>query len=162
MTLVLRTVLSFGATAVIAVGAFAASAAVSHEHGSGAPEHAVRDFLIDAVVDHDGMEACAYGSSGSLQRLQALVPRGMTCVTAVADHAPLTLGGERITTEAEVKALRYSDRRQADGGERVTVSAHGDSRSFLLRSESQSERVEFDAPRTPWRIDKGFVELLRP
>jgi hypothetical protein len=160
MTPLRRTLLLFGVTAATAFAAFAGAAAFSHDDDSGTPEHTVRDFLVSAVVDHDGMVACAYGSSRSLQRLEAAAPRGMSCVTAVADHAQLTLGGQRITTEAAVKALTYRAERQADGGERVTVSGHGDSRSFLLRRATLSDRVEFDAPHTPWRIDAGFVELL--
>jgi hypothetical protein len=160
MTTLRRTLVLFGATAAIAVGAIVVASVVTHGDDSPSPQHTVRDFLLDAVVDHDGMDACAYASSRSLQRLQATAPRGMSCVTAVADHAELTLGGERIATEAAVKALTYRAERQADGGERVTVSVHGDSRSFLLRRATQNERVEFEAPHTPWRIDAGFVELI--
>ena len=160
MTAVRRTLIAFGATAAIAVCAVAVASVVTHDDDSPSPQNAVRDFLVDAVVDHDGMDACAYASSRSLQRLQAAVPRGMSCVTAVADDAELTLGGERIATEAAVKALTYRAERQADGGERVTVSGHGDGRSFLLRRATQNERVVFEAPHTPWRIDAGFVELI--
>ena len=160
MTALRRTLVLFGVTAAAAVTALAGAAAFTHDDDSGTPEHTVRDFLVDAVVDHDGMDACAYASSRSLRRLQAAAPRGMSCVTAVADHAELTLGGEPIATEAAMKALTYRAERHADGGERVTVSGHGDSRSFLLRRATQSERVEFEAPHTPWRIDAGFVELI--
>jgi hypothetical protein len=160
MTALRRTLVLFGVTAAFAFAAFAGAAAFTHDDGSGTPEHTVRDFLIAAVVDHDGMDACAYASSRSLQRLEAATPRGMSCVTAVADQPHLTLGSERIATEAAVKALTYRAVRRADGGEDVTVSGHGDSRSFLLRRATQSERVEFHAPPTPWRIDAGFVELL--
>jgi hypothetical protein len=119
MTTLRRTLVLFDATAAIAVGAIVVASVVTHGDDSPSPQHTVRDFLLDAVVDHDGMDACAYASSRSLQRLQATAPRGMSCVTAVADHAELTLGGERIATEAAVKALTYRAERQADGGERV-------------------------------------------
>jgi hypothetical protein len=160
MTALRRTLVLVGMTAAFAVAAFASAATFTHDDGSGTPEHTVRDFLVSAVVDHDGMDACAFASSRSLQRLEAPTPGGMSCVTAVADHAQLTLGGEPIATEAAVKALTYRAERQADGGERVTVSGHGDSRSFLLRRATRSERVEFDAPPTPWRIDAGVTGLL--
>ena len=160
MTASRRTLSAFAAMAVIAVAAFAGAAAFSHVHGSGSSEHAVRDFLTDAVVDRDGVDACAYASSRSLQRLLSVDPRGMSCVTAVAVYAHLTLGGEPVATEAAVKALSCRAERQADGAERVTVSARGDSRAFVLRRATHRELTEFDAPSTPWRIESGFVELL--
>jgi hypothetical protein len=155
------TVVGFAVTVVIAVGAFAGAAAVTHDDGSGSPEHVVRDFLVDAVVDRDGVDACAYATTRSLRRLEAADPRGATCVTDVAEFAHLTLGGEPITTEAAVKALSYSAERLPGGDERVTVSGHGDSRVFLLRPANQAERVAFRAPSTPWRIDEGLVPVLK-
>ena len=161
MTALRRTLIGFAATAVIAVGAFTGAAAFTHDDGSGTPEHTVRDFLVDAVADHDGFDACTYATGRAVQEVAAAVPRGMSCEAAVDSYARLTLGGERIDTEAAVKALTYHAERQADGSERVTVSEHGESRSFVLRRATRRELAEFSAPPTPWRIDSGLVELVR-
>jgi hypothetical protein len=156
-----RTLIAFAATAAIAVGAFAGASAFTHDDGSGTPAHTVRDFLIDAVADRDGFDACDYLTRRSVQQVLATEPRGMSCEAAVASYARLTLAGERIDTEAAVKALTYRAVRQSDGSERVTVSWHGESRSFVLQRATHRELVEFGAPPTPWRIDSGLVELVR-
>ena len=160
MTALRRTLLMFGAIVALAVCAVVVASAVTHDDDSPSPQHTVRDFLIDAVVRHDGMDACAYATQRSLDQLSAAEPRGMSCVTAIASGAQLTLGGERIDTEAAVKALRYRVENEANGRAQVTVSARGASRSFVLRRGTRRELVVFSAPPTPWRIDSGFERLV--
>jgi hypothetical protein len=161
MTPLRWTLLLFGATAAIAAGAFAVAAATTHDDRSGTPEHAVRDFLINAVAEHDGLDACRYVTARSLLELRAADPPGMSCEAAVSSNAHLTLGGERVDTEAEVKALTYGAEPEPDDRMRVTVSARGRSRTFVLQPATQRELVEYDRPPTPWRIDSGLVELTR-
>ena len=150
----------FGATAAIALGGFAVAAAMTHDDGSGSPEHTVRDFLVSAVAEHNGFQACGYLTDRSQREVQADEPRGMLCEAVLSSDARLTLGGERVDSEAAVKALNYRVAREPDGRERVTVSAHGESRTFVLRLGTRRELGEFSAPPTPWRIESGVASLL--
>lgn len=158
--MLVRTLVAFVATAAIAVCAISVASAVTHDDGSPSPQHTVRDFLVAAVARHDGLRACRYVAREALVDVHEVEPRGMSCEAAVSSYAHLELGGRRIDTEAAVKALTYRVRNEPDGRELVTVSASGDSRSFLLRRATQNERVEYLAPATPWRIEAGFVALL--
>jgi hypothetical protein len=160
MTALRRTLLVFGATAALAVCAIAVASAVTHDDDSPSPQHTVRDFLLAAVSRHDGFDACRYVSQLTLVQVHAIEPRGMSCEAAISSSAHLTLGGRRITTEAQVKSLTYRAEAEPDGRERVTVSWRGASRSFVLRRATRSELVELGAPPTPWRIDSGVPELL--
>ena len=160
MTPLRRTLLLFGVTAATAVAAFAGAAAFTHDDGSGTPEHTVRDFLVAAVAERNGSVACGYLTRRTLREVRAAEPRGMSCVTALAASPHLTLGRESVDTEAEVKALTYRAEREAGGRSRVTVSADGDSRTFVLRRATRRELVEYAAPPTPWRIDSGIRGLL--
>jgi hypothetical protein len=160
MTAMRRTLVLFGVTAAAAVTALAGAAAFSHDDDSGTPEHTVRDFLVSAVAEHDGSDACGFLTRHTLLEVQAAEPRGMSCVTALSSSARLTLGRETVDTEAEVKALSYRAEPEAGNRSRVTVSAHGDSRTFVLRRATRRELVEFAAPSTPWRIDSGIRGLL--
>ncbi len=150
----------FGTTAVIVVGAFAVAAAMTHDDGSGSPEHAVRDFLVSAVAEHNGFQACLYLTRGSQLAVEAGAPRDMSCEATLSTYARLVLGGEHVNSEAAVKALTYRVEPEPGGRERVTVSAHGVSRSFLLRQGTQAELGEFQAPSTQWRIASGVGGLL--
>lgn len=154
-----RAVLILGATAAIAVGAVALAAAVAHDTGSGTPEHTVRDFLIDAVVDSDGFGACRYVTRHALVEVHAVEPPGTSCEAALSS-ARLTLGGEIVDREAAVKRLSYHVERR-DGRAWVTVGADGAARTFVLRRGSRRELAEFEAPPTPWRIDSGVDALVR-
>jgi hypothetical protein len=160
MTVLRRTLVLFGVTAAAAVTALAGAAAFTHDDGSGSPEHTVRDFLVTAVAEHDGSDACGFLTRRTLFEVRAAEPRGMSCVTALSSSAGLTLGQETVDTEAEVKALSYRAGPEAGGRSRVTVSAHGDSRTFVLRRATRRELEQFAAPPTPWRIDSGVPGLL--
>jgi hypothetical protein len=160
MTALRKTLVLFGLTAAIAVGAFAVAAATTHDDGSGTPEHTVRDFLVSAVAKHNGFQACRFMTRRSLLELHAAEPRGMSCEAALSSYARLTLGGERVDSEAAVKALAYRVDDEAGGRVRVTVSAHGDSRTFVLRHGTRRELGEFQAPPTPWRVDGGVGALV--
>jgi hypothetical protein len=156
-----RTLILFVATAVLAVCAAAVASTVTHDDNSPTPEHTVRDFLVAAVAQRAGIDACPYLTPEALAHVEAVEPRGMSCVTAVPTSAHLDLGGKSIHTEAAVKALTYRAEPQAGGRVQVTVSAGGDSRTFVLRRATQPELVEFSAPPTPWRVDEGAVSLFR-
>lgn len=160
MTALRRTTVLFGVTAAIAVAALAGAATFTHDDGSGSPEHTVRDFLVSAVAEHDGFQACRYVTRRTLLEVHAAEPSGMSCEAALSADARLTLGRDTVDTEAAVKALSYRAEPEAGGHMRVTVSAHGDSRTFVLRRGTRRELGEFEAPHTPWRIDAGVAALL--
>lgn len=152
------TVIVFAVTAVVAVAALAAAAAVTHDDDSGSPQHTVRDFLVSAVVDQEGLVACPYLTDHALQRVRAFEPRGMSCVTAMAS-AGLTLGGERVDAESEVKALSYRTERRGQQV-RVTVSTGDAAHTFVLLPATRTEMDEFSPPPTQWRIDSGIDALM--
>jgi hypothetical protein len=160
MTALRRTLVLFGVTVAFAVAAFAVAAAMTHDDDSGTPEHAVRDFLVSAVAEHNGFQACSYLTTRSVRELQAAEPRGMSCEAVLASYARLILGGDRVDTEAAVKALTYRVADEGGGRARVTVSAHGESRTFVLRPGTRRELEEFEAPSTPWRIGTGVAGLV--
>jgi hypothetical protein len=160
MTALRRTLVLFAVTAAIAVGAIVVASMVTHADDSPSAQHTVRDFLVAAVARHDGLDACRYVTRQALVEVHAIEPRGMSCEAAVSTSAHLTLEGVRVDTEAAVKALTYRAEDEAGGRVRVTVSAHGSSRSFVLRRATRRELVEFADPPTPWRIDTGVVGLL--
>jgi hypothetical protein len=160
MTALRKTLLLFVAVAALAVCAAAVAATVTHEDDSPSPEHTVRDFLLAAVSRHDGLDACRYLTGQALAHVHAIEPRGMSCEAVVSDYAHLELGGDRVDTEAAVKALDYRTEPEPGGRERVTASAGGHSLSFVLRRATQRELVEYAKPPTPWRIDAGLDALV--
>jgi hypothetical protein len=153
---------SIAVIAVLAVGALAVSAAVTHDDDSPTPEHTVRDFLLAAVSRHDGLRACRYLAEEAVVDVHGGEPRGMSCEATISDDAHLTLGGKVVTTEAAIKGLDYSAETGSDGTVTVTVSSGGAGRSFVLRHATQRELVEYLEPPTPWRIEAGVVPLLKP
>jgi hypothetical protein len=161
MTGLRNTLLAFVATAALLVCAVTIAAEVTHNDDSPSPDHTVRDFLLAAVARHDGLRACRYVTRQALVHVHAIEPRGMSCEAAVSDYAHLNLGGDRVDAEAAVKALDYRAEAEPRGRERVTVSAHGESRSFVLRRATQRELVEYLRPPTPWRIDAGLDALVK-
>ena len=153
-----RTVLALGAAVAIAASAFALAVAGGHDIDAGSPEDTVRDFLVTAVVDGDGVDACGYLTPRAVLALRTVEPRDTTCHEALT-RARLELGGDSVDDEAAVKGLSYRVERR---GERawVTVSARGAARTFALRRASRQERLEPDPPPTPWRIDAGVDPLV--
>ena len=160
MTPLRKTVVLFGVTAAIPVVALVGAATFTHDDASGSPDHTVRDFLVSTVAERDGFDACTYVTRRALAELHAVERPGMICEAELGSYARLTLGGETIDTEAAVKALDYRDERESGGRIRVTVCAHGDGRTFVLRRATRRERDEFAAPLTPWRVDAGVNGLV--
>jgi hypothetical protein len=152
-----RTVLAFAVMVALAAGAFIAADVARHDTGAGSPAGTVRDFLITAVTDRDGTDACTYLTADAVRELAFAEP-DTECPTALAP-AHLTLGGEALADGASVKGLAYHVR-QSGGRAWVTVSAHGATHTFTLRRATAEERAEFDPPDTPWRIDTGVDALV--
>ena len=150
--------LALGAAVVFAAGAFAVSVAGGDEVENGSPQDTVRDFLVTSVVDGDGVDACGFLTPGAARSLRAVEPRDVTCHEALA-RTRLTLGGEHVDDEAEVKGLDYRVT-QHGGRARVTVSVDGAAMTFTLRRANDAEDGVAGVPPTPWRIDSRVDQLV--
>jgi hypothetical protein len=150
----------------IAAGAaaFACAAVVSaceyHQSSPGAgddPTAAVRDFITDGVVDHNGYVACSYLVPKQQRAAARRTPDG-ECRDAFV-NARLTLGGRQIQTVHEVEQLSAD---VATGGKSVSVrlSQGGRSVAFRLVKADFAEREQFEAPDTEWRIAGGALGLV--
>jgi hypothetical protein len=145
------------AAALFAVTAVAFGTTHQRDIHAGSPVGTVRSFLVDAAVDHYGVDGCRYLTTAAQRRLEDAQSPHPSCEIALS-HRQLTLGGREIATEAAVKALGF--RAQQDGTRAiVTVSGHGGSLTFRLRRATAPERAEFQPPPTGWRIDSGVDGL---
>jgi hypothetical protein len=151
-----RTVLLFSGVLVVTLGVAVAAVAFGRDSKSATPEGTVRDFLVTAAVDQDGVDACDYLTGHAVAELAAVEPRDTSCEQAL-DAATLTLGRDALDTEAAVKTLSYREQSSGDRA-RVTVEADGVARTFTLR------KVDTPPPAgmlssTPWRIESGVTAL---
>lgn len=154
-----RTALVVAATAVLAVSAVALGTALGRDTGAGSPAGTVRDFLIVAAVDRNSVVACRYLTAHAVRRVDNVELPHTPCEIALS-AARLRLGGRLVEQESAVKGLAY---RVEQRGTRavVTVSADdGAALTFGLRRATATERDEFQAPPTPWRIDSGVERLV--
>jgi hypothetical protein len=150
---------------VLAVAALAATLLTSgcerNEPGGPGddPVKAVKDFLIDGVVDHNGYEACVFMTTRQ-QRAAARRVGGPQCRQSF-DLATLALGGKSITSVHEIE--RLSARSEVRGQRAwVRLRRGGDSVVFRLVKASYHEEEQFLAPDTSWRIASGALPLIPP
>jgi hypothetical protein len=118
----------------------------------------VRDFLIVAAVDRNSVVACRYLMAHAVRRVQNVELPQPSCEIALS-AARLRLGSRLIDQESAVKGLTYRVE-QRGARARVTVSANGATLAFGLRRATATERDEFQAPPTLWRIDSGVERLV--
>jgi hypothetical protein len=154
-----RALMGLAAAAVVAVAAFLGARAVARDDASGTPAHTVRDFLIAAVAERNGLGACAYLTPHAVDEVLAAEPHGAQCRTVLLS-AGLTLGSQAVRLESTFKGLTY-DVEQRSARARVTVRGYGGAHTFLLRKATQAELSEFQPPPTSWRIDSGVSALVR-
>lgn len=122
------------------------------------PAATLRDFLVAAVEDRDGVAACRYLTRRAQLEIEtAGAPNAGCAPTMALAHLSLP-GGQQ---ESAVERLSYQTR-QRGGQTSVSVSAHGSVWTFTLRTASSDELNEYKAPPTPWRIDTGVGVLLSP
>jgi hypothetical protein len=154
-----RTALVIAATAVLAMSAVALGTALGRDTRAGSPTGTVRDFLIVAAVDRNSVVACRYLTAHAVRRVENVEPPHTSCEIALS-AARLRLGGRVIDQESAVKGLTYRvEQRGTRAG--VTVSADdGAALTFGLRRATATERDEFQAPTTLWRIDSGVERLV--
>jgi hypothetical protein len=155
-----RTALTaLAATAIVAVAAFLGARAVARDVDTGTPAHTVRDFLVTALAERNGVHACAFLTPRAEAEIAAAEPRDTPCEAAM-EFARLSLGSRTVRLESTIKGLSY---RAEQRGARawVTVSSGGAQRTFALRRATRRELVEFQAPPTDWRIDSGAAALVK-
>ena len=154
-----RTAMLVAATAALAVSAVALGTALGRDTGAASPTGSVRDFLIVAAVDRNSVGACRYLTAHAVRRVENVEPPHTSCEIALW-AARLRLGGRLIDQESTVKGLTYRvEQRGTRAG--VTVSADdGAALTFGLRRATATERDEFQAPATLWRIDSGVERLV--
>ena len=146
---------AFVIVVIFALGTFLTADALGRENESGTPAHTVRDYLVVAVVDHDGVDACRYLTPHATRQVIAVQPPGTTCSLALSS-ARLVLGRDHVRDEAAVKELAYNVRVRGDRAW-VRVSADGAARTFVLRKAPASRLAGYDLPHSPWRIESGVL-----
>ena len=124
------------AAAALLVPLAVSSAASPRVLPSGSPAGTVRGFLGD-VVDNDGVDACRYLTN------DVRVRDAHYACQSFFGAATLRLGGRLVTSDAQLDRLTFVTR-----GTTVTVGG----RRFVVVPATATERTEFLAPPTPWRI----------
>jgi len=155
--LVHGTTLLFGGVLLFAlvIPAFAAHSVRSSLQVT--PEATTRSFLTAAVVNHDGFTASRYLSPRARLSFEDRSPAGPTA-DSFFSASKLTLGGLRVQSNAQLKRLSY--RVLPAGRDRVVEVGHdGQWIRFRLRHASPTDRGEFHAPLTTWRIDSSVAML---
>ena len=145
------------AAALLAVAAPMAAAHAIRSDRQETPQLTVRDFLAAAVVDHDGLHAAQYLSPLARISYEGHSPIDPTDAQFFA-RAHLSLGGLNIQSDAQLKELRYTLLR-AGNVPAVWVSHGNQGMLFVLAPASVTDRNEFLAPQTPWRIESGVAAL---
>jgi len=131
-----------GVLAASLLGSLAiASVAQAPVRPDGSQAGTVRGFL-GYVVNDNGVGACRYLTARAEDAVQGRPLTNSGCA-AVLDEAQLP----GIATDAQVGRLHYTV-----SGRTVTVVGYGDRLQFVLQPATRSERAEFQAPSTPWRI----------
>jgi uncharacterized membrane protein len=138
-----------GVIAAALLGSLAiASVAQAPVRPSGSQAGTVRGFL-GYVVNDNGVGACRYLTARAQDAVQGRPLTNSGCA-AVLDEAQLP----GVASDAQVGRLHYTVR-----GRTVTVVGYGERLRFVLRPATRSERIEFQAPPTPWRIASNVSYL---
>jgi hypothetical protein len=117
----------------------------------------VRDFLATAVLEDNAYLACQY-LTGPAQRQVARIARVPTCREALVATRP-TFDAIQSIGPLDRLDLRAAVR---DGRASVTALRHGyPPATFGLRPTTPADYAAFDAPAAPWRIDSGYLAVLR-
>ena len=140
----------------LAAALFATGCALDGEPGDD-PVRAVKDFLIDGIVDHNGYDACVFMTTNQ-QRAAAGRARGLECRGAF-ELASLELGGKPIDTVREIDRLPARSNARGDRAW-VRVGRGGDAVEFRLVKANAREKAQFLAPDTSWRIAAGALTRI--
>lgn len=148
------------AGALLALAALLSACDRSGESGAGDdPVAAVKYFLVDGVVDHNGFEACQYLTPRE-KRAASRRAGGGQCRQAF-DLAQLIFGGHQIQTVRQVR--RLSGRAVVNGDRAHVRLKRGDMRvEFGLVRADFAEEEEFQPPDTEWRIAAGALAVIPP
>ena len=147
------------AAVLVGVVPFSACARNTPEGAGDNPVDATRDFILDGVIDHNGYEACGYLT---IRQQHAAARRvGAEECREAFDLARLELGGETIQTVHEVEGLAATSSVRGDRAW-VRLTRGATSVQFRLVKADLSEREQFQAPNTEWRIAGGELSLIPP
>jgi hypothetical protein len=153
------TLLGFAVTVLVAVAALLGARAAARDLDPGSPGGTVRDFLVTAVAESNGVGACTYLTAHAIRQVAAVEPPHTGCHAALTS-AGLTLGSRTVGLESTIKGLTYHVEQRGDRAS-VTIEDDGATHTFALRRATPSERREFMPPATSWRIDSGVAPLVR-
>jgi hypothetical protein len=117
----------------------------------------VRDFLATAVLEDNAYLACQ-DLTPTAQRQVAGLAGVPTCREALVATRP-TFDGIQSVGPLDRLDLRAAVH---DGHASVTAVRHGYApATFGLRPTTPAEYAAFQAPPAPWRIDSGYLAVLR-
>ena len=133
------------AAAALLVPLAVSSAASPRALPAGTPAGTVRGFL-GGVVDNDGVDACRY-----LTNVVRVRDAHHACQSFFG-AATLRLGGRLVTSDGQLDRFTFLTH-----GTTVTVGG----RRFVVVPATATERTEFLAPPTPWRIASDVRWLAR-
>jgi hypothetical protein len=150
--LVLLVAGTLGATARLITSDHAAAAAVG-------PTATVRQFLVEALVNRAGFQACRYVTPVEQGRVAGSDGAPLECSAAI-DRATLQLGHLTLTTSRSIDHDLTMTSRTVPGGVVVRAAHGGQSHDFWLVPAAPSERTAFDAAPTSWRINGGVLSLV--
>jgi hypothetical protein len=150
-----RILAGFAALAILAAAAPFARPAVARD-GDGTPVATVRGYLTAAAVDGDGVSACRYLSRPARTEFERA--SGQTCESFFGFRT-VRIGGEAIESSSQLAAAHYTVR--AVGRDRLVMMTYaGQPVRFLLTPATATERQEYLAPSTPWRIASNVTRVV--
>ena len=141
-----------GATTRLIASDHAAAAAVG-------PTATVRQFLVAALVNRDGFQACSYLTPFEQGRVAGSDGAPLEC-SAAMNRARLQLGHLTLTTSRSILHDVTMTTRKVPGGVVVRVAHDGHSHDFGLVPTSSTEPSAFGAAPTSWRINDGVQSLV--
>ena len=123
------------------------------------PADAVQQFLVNAVGDNNGREACRYLTAAEKAQVGLRGGSPVSCGNAF-DTATLRLGGKTYGTERSVDhGLTYTT--TPEGNVMLVRVSHGTaSLDFGVVPATAVDCADFDAPATPWRIAAGATAIV--
>jgi hypothetical protein len=145
------------AATACAVAACAGALTGCRRQGEDDPVAAVKDYIVAAAIENNGEVACGYLTPGE-QQAASQRTGGDGCREALGEGS-LTLGRHHITSPTDLAKLHSSDK--VDGNHASVTLGRGSSPiQFELVKATAAEKLDFNAPRTAWRISHGGLVVM--
>jgi hypothetical protein len=145
------------AATACAAAACAAALTGCRRQSADDPVAAVKDYIRATAMEHNGEAACGYLTPGQQQAASELAD-GSGCRQAL-DETSLTLGGHHITSPGDLGKVHASE--NVDGNHAsVRLTRGGASIQFELVKATAAEKLDFNAPSTDWRIERGGLVMM--